>query len=373
MKRTKSLILSLFPVFLFLFIAAACQDQSNLVNPENSSLNTTLKKIADNDESIRSFEPNYNEGEALQLFKGLAKEIYPVKIGQRLKIVSSDFLEVSKTDAEALYQLTQVFEGDLLIYATGTPPAQGQPQTTKLYTKPIKTTVTRFIKYAKVNNTGDDKVDWKIIAVSLPQGGTAAPKVNIVKVKLETTDGKVVEITNPNQYFFELGRNNGIGNNGNGMMSGGNGMHGNRGGMMGGFGTGSLMSFTARQQVKITVTVESEYTDEDFITLTYGATMMSGAGNGMMNNGSGMMNGNSMSIGNNFAGFNTGNRLKEKFDIKDVKQVNGKYVRTYEKLWSANFNMGFMHAVINAAPKTSIFDDTALAEENTWGIPYSVK
>ncbi len=364
MKRTKSLILSLFPVFLFLFIVAACQDQSNISNPESNSLNTTLRKIADNDESIRSFEPNYNEGEALQLFKGLAKEIYPVKIGQRLKIVSSDFIEVSKTDVEALYQLTQVFDGDLLIYATEAPPTQGLTQTTKLYTKPIKTTVTRFIKYAKVNNTGDDKVDWKIIAVSLPQGGTAAPKVNIVKVKLETTDGKIVEITSPNQYFFELGRNNGMGNNG---------MGNNGNGMMGGFGTGSLMSFTARQQIKITVTVESEYTDDDFITLTYGATMMGGTGNGMMNNRTGMMNGNSMNNGNHFAGFNTDNRLKEKFDIKDVKQVNGKFVRTYEKLWSANFNMGFMHAVINAMPKSSIFDDTAPAEENTWGIPYSVK
>ena len=157
----------------------------------------------------------------------------------------------------------------------------------------------------KVDVTGDPQKDWRITAVSLPQGGTLNPAAKIVKITLTPEEGDALVIDDPNSYFFDkgnrppadsvnrpgAGRPKGPEDRPEGPMNGGRpggmgpyGQPGNGPGngqgngpandSLGNGGPGERMhnflEFNQGQKITIQVEVQSP-NDSDFVTLTYGA------------------------------------------------------------------------------------------------------
>lgn len=331
MRRIISLILNLAIISL---LVVACDEHSLISEPESqSSLKAALQKITYSDEALNSFEPNYNEEQAMSLLSSqLGKTIYPIKVGQAMKLVDRD-LQIEYGVDTALGLLTQKFEGELIILGSFIEKnSRLIPDT--LIKKPFSTVITRKIKYAKVDSTGDNLVDWKIIGSSLPAGGTETNNIEITKLTLTTLDGKSVTITSPNDFFFDFGRRNFMVNNQS--MNG----HGNQKNRM-----NDMMPFFGRKQpVTITVEVRSKYEKPDFLTITHGAMIS-----------------------------NRMNRAKEKFELKDTQFDGTYYIRTYEKTWLTHLFPGFMHAVINLLPDNVLTDSDFTVEEKTWGVPYAIK
>ncbi len=332
MKRSLTSLFNLTLVF-FVLTFIACEDKNLITDPDSSpQLKSVLEKITYSDEALNSFIPNYNEEQAMSLTDSkLGKTIYPLRIGHAVKLVDRD-LQIEYGADTAVGFLTLKFEGELIIIGSFTENSRNIPDT--VVKKPFTSVITRKIKYAKVDSTGDNLVDWKVIGASLPAGGTDTRNIEIIKLTLTTLDGKSITITSPNDFFFDFGRGFALGTDSTKSRIRGNKvrMH-------------DIMPFFGRKQlVTITVQIRSIYEKPDLLTLTHGAMI----GNGMY-------------------------RTKEKFGLKDSQFDGTYYIRTYEKTWFTHMHPGFMHAVINLLPDNTVTDTDFPVEEKTWGVPYAVK
>ncbi len=335
-----------FPIILttliFLVAAIACQDQSGINDPFQSSDRTVsaLKKITDSSPSVNSFTPNYNEGGAMQYSGMLGKDIYPVRVGQKVKLVSKD-LSIVKDSVSATGTLVQHFEGDLEIAGSFQAPTVGMNQRVDtVIHKPFTSTITRYLKYKKMSNTGNDTLDWKITSVSLPFGGTETTNIIISKLIITPAQGtSVITINNPAEYFFTVGKDKDkVDDNDEEDNEKMELEH-----MLQISGDFKLSTwFKKDEDLKLRVEVLSQSADPDVLTITYGA----------------MMNGE--------------HRTKYKFDLVSSAQEGIFYRRVYERSWKMQPYGGRMHAVINALTRSSVYDTNAGVEEKTWGIPYKV-
>ncbi len=364
-----SAVLGLF-VF-FVFAMSGCKNEDSIVSPNGgTNLHQALEKITNDDQSVQSFEDNYNEQEAMSLSGSqLGKGLYPIKVGQRMELVDRQ-LTIDYSDSTAVGTLTSTYNGKLFIFASFTSETttrSGYPLPDTLVIKDFTTVITRKILYVKVDNTGDNLVDWRISAISLPEGGTEASGVIITKLTLIAPDGSTLVIDSPNSFFFDrgprsndnsvagqnngnLGQGNGNMGNGNGNMGGGNDHMGSGSGS--GYGNGQsgehgnrpmLPIFGMHQPVTVQVELQSAYADTDFVTITHGA-MLGGLG-----------------------------REKARLNLVSETNNGGSYTRVFEGKWYTNMHGGYRHAVVNALAHASVYDSDAAVEENTWGVPYMVK
>ncbi len=346
MKRQLA-FLSLFLLsIIFAVVLSSCKDPLNINDPQfaNSSETQKFLKIAETSSSVSSFTPNYSEEQAMTLAGTMGKGLYPVRIGQKMKLVDKN-LTLVKDSTTAVGTLVQTFEGTLTIEGSFQQPTIGiRSHVDTTVQKSFSSTITRKIQFKKVANTGNDTLDWKVNAISLPNGGTTGDNIQIVKIILTTQDGTEVVIEDPNAYFFKVGKENG-GHDNDVEDNDDKDNHGlEAGSEFKEHGWGNLLTWYKKNQpVKLTVEVLSKSSDPDFLTVTYGA----------------MMNGN------------TG--TKEKFDLVSSTQVGLSYKKVYERRWYTNSNATRMHAVINALPRSVVYDTETSVEEKTWGIPYRVK
>ncbi len=160
---------------------------------------------------------------------------------------------------------------------------------------------------------------WRIVAMSLPEGGTLTDNITIQKVTVFLPSGDTLSISSPNDYYItrEPGGHHGF-------------MH-------------MLPSLNWNQEVTVRVELQSAYADTDFVSLTYGA--IRGGEH---------------------------HRAKKKFELISETFDGTSYTKIYEQTWQTRQSHGWKHAIINAVPKQVAFDDSAPVEENTWGIPYKV-
>lgn len=305
--QTASLLVLLFGLF-------ACQEKDNIVNPDS---NSSFEKLVLSDDDILSFEPNYNEEEAMSFLGKLSKTVFPVKVGQNMKLVSRT-LEVDSSSETAIGTLTEVFDGKLIIAASFTEPTMPRnlANVDTVITKTFSTTITRKIKFEKTVSA-NAKRNWRITAVSLPEGGTLNPGVEITRMTVTLPNGDNIDVTNPNDYWLE--RFPGI-------------RH-------------QIPVINRGQGVKLTVHVKSLYDGEDFISLTFGAVRGQGH-----------------------------HRTKAKFDLISSEFDGAYYNKVYEQTWNEVMQpMGHKHAIVNALPAASLNDSDAPVEENSWGMPYIIK
>lgn len=337
---------SLIAVLILAVIFFGCNDTLDVNDPQFSNGSETQKflMIAEKSSSVNSFTPNYDEEQAMALAGTLGKDLYPIHIGQKMKLVNRN-LTLIKDSTTATGTLVQNYEGRLIITGSFQPPTVGiRTRVDTTIEKLFSTTITRVIQYKRVANTGNDTLDWKVDWISLPNGGTTGDNIHIVKLILTTQDGTEVVIDDPSAYFFKVGkeksRDDDDEDEGNQSLVVGFGV---------GFGNHNdkwknlLTWYKRNQPVKLTVEILSNTSDPDLLTVTYGA----------------MMNGNS--------------RKKEKFDFVSSTQEGTFYRKVYERKLYTHSHAVRMHAVINAFPRHVVYDTETSVEVKTWGIPYRVK
>ena len=121
MKITKLFTLTAFLVSAGIFLLGGCQEGAIApVASGGSELSDTeqIQKLIEEDEIIQSFEPNYNEEEAMSLAgDGLAKAMFPVRVGHRMKLVNRN-IDIEIMDDSAFASVTSTFEGTLFIAAS---------------------------------------------------------------------------------------------------------------------------------------------------------------------------------------------------------------------------------------------------------------
>jgi hypothetical protein len=338
----RNFILAAASILLTTFFALfnGCKDPVGVQEPNSTSESKAFMKLADNSPSVTSFTQNYNEEAAMNMSRSLGKDFYPVKVGQKLDLTFKS-MTIEKDSATAIGTLTQKYEGKLFVAGTFQKPTMGvNSGVDTVIVKPFSTTITRMIKFERINNTGNDTLDWKITGISLPVGGTDGDAVSIQKITLTAQDGSEIVIDNPNTFFFDVGKDKNYDFDKESEND-----------MSYGFGVGSKVHFWKKlftwyrknQNVNLSVEVLSTSSDPDLLTLTYGASM-----NGKF-------------------------RTKEKFDLVSTVQEGNLFRKVYERSWRTNSNAGRKHAVINALPRYSVYDSDSVVVEKTWGIPYKVQ
>jgi hypothetical protein len=293
-----------------IFLFTGCK--SSPTEPSTAEPTTdqdAMLKIADEDSALASFDSNYNEDNAMSFIGKTNVAINPQKVGLRVHIVNRT-MSTDIVGDTAYATLTKTYEGVLLI--------AGSYDTTEsidtVISKPFTSTITRKLIFVKIANTEFPLRNWMLAAISLPEGGTVHPNINIMKVAVFLPNGDTLEITSPNEYFLARGK-----------------------------GWWRRLPIILRNNpVKVQVELFSAFNEDDFITLTYGA---------------------------NLTGLH---RAKRRFELVSSTPVAGGYDKVYEQTFNSNQFPGFYHAIINAFPRQVIFDDSAPVENQMWGIPYVV-
>jgi len=316
MKTKQYIWRFLIPLLLLAVLAffAGCQDEMT-VEPQDSGEPTTdqgaLEKLADQDSSLNSFEANYNEDGLMDFLGKTTEAIYPFRVGHKMRLVSKNLNIEFVGDSIAYGRLTKTFEGVLFI-AASYDSTSSEPDT--VIEKAFTSIITRNLIFKKIARTDFPHRNWKLVAISLIEGGTHSPNIDITKLTVFLSNGDTIVIESPNEYFLRRGD---------------------------GWWRRIPMLFSG-ESVSLRVELFSAYEEEDFVTLTYGA---------------------------NRSGHHRAKRL---FELVSSTLVDGGFEKVYELTFTTHQFPGHFHAVINALPKQVIYDDAAPVENEAWGIPYFV-
>ena len=320
MKNLTSKLLLIIASLFLVIGSIACNEEDSLLLSDTNTLSDkeALEKIADEDESLQSFDLNYDEEEAMDFVLGkTAVEIFPVKVYQRMHLVEKNMNVIFEGDT-AYGTLTKTYEGTLFIVASSDS-INGTVDSLNLdvYEKPFSTTITRNIIFVKVNNTDNPRDNWKISAISLPVGGTLTENIAIESLTIYLPNGEILTIDAPLDYYLSRGPSF----------------------------RRMIPTIAKYESVGVEVNIKSIYEEADYVTLTHGA----------------------MKDRENV-------RAKKRFtlDESSVTYDGRFYHRTYKGEWIVNQYKGFKHAVINTFPWGGIKDSEAIIESNSWGIPYLV-
>jgi hypothetical protein len=300
-----------FLSLLILAIFIRCQDE--VISPDDSEPTTdkeALEKLVDEDSSLTSFDYNYDEEGLMNILGKVNTAIYPFRVGQKMRLVNRT-LSVDFQDTIAYGTLTKTFEG-LLFIAASYDSLATEPDT--LIKKPFTAVVTQNLIFKKVGKTPRPGKNWIIAAISLPEGGTQSPNIDINKAIIFLPNGDTLSIDSPNNYYLKRG-----------------------------WGWWRGIPYLGRgDSVTIRVELYSAYEEEDFVSLTWGANRW------------------------------IKHRVKRLFEFVSQSQNGNGWDKVYEQTFHTHQWPGFYHAIINALPKQVITDDAAPVESESWGIPYSV-
>jgi hypothetical protein len=303
------IILAIFSFF------TACQEETSVQTSEPKTDKEAMIQIADEDSLLSSFEPNFNEDGVMDVMGKINTPIYPVKVGQRMRLVNR-VLDINVQGDTAYGTLTKTFEGTLFILAKYDT-ASTQPDT--LIQKPFTSVITRKLVFIKIANTEFPKRNWVLAAVSLPEGGTQTPEsINITKMTVFLPNGDTLVINSPNDYYLYR-----------------------RWGFW--WRWRNFPVVPANSQLTIRVEVTSAYEQDDFVTLTFGADAR-----GL-------------------------HRAKKRFVLVSSTFNGTSYDKVYEQTFQTHQYRGFFHAVLNAMPGQVVLDDSAPVEQESWGVPYFIR
>ncbi len=300
--------------FLMLGIIAfffGCQDDI-VVDPveEPTTDKAAMEKMVDEDSALTSFDYNYNEEGLMDFLGKVDVAIYPFRVGHKMRLVNRT-LSIDIQDTIAYGTLTKTFEGILFIAATydslGT-----EPDT--IIQKPFTAVITRNLIFRKIAHTPYPMRNWVIAAISLPEGGTQSPNIDIMKLTMFLSNGDTLVIDSPNDYY--LTRRHGWWR--------------------------QIPVIRRGEPVTLRVELYSAYEEEDFVTLTYGANRFHNK------------------------------RAKKLFNLISSTPSGNGWDKVYEQTYTSHQWPGFYHAVVNAMPRQVVFDDATPVESEAWGVPYFV-
>lgn len=308
-------LISIISIFLIPFLIFSCK--SNVNEPDYLD-DAILASFIENDETIKNFEENFDDGDATSFTIGkIQTDLYPIKVGRRITKVERSFDKQVVGDS-AKVTVTTKFTGFLIISGKFNPITPGdttfRPDT--IVAKPFVETIKRNVTFLRTNPKNDRNRGWKLQAISLPEGSTNLRNIRIQKVEAIVSGRDTLIITSPLDTYFFIGD--------------------------------PKKDFPERKkndQVVLKVYLTSNTPKEDFVTITYGRK-----------------------IGGQTY------KLKRKLNLVSSIQVGN----TWEKLYQGDWNIfvahpfGKFHSVINAVTNETIFSVEGSVSSSTWGIPYKV-
>jgi len=301
-----------FFTLLMLALFVRCQDEM-AVDPGDNEPTTdqaALEKLVDEDSSLTSFDYNYDEEGVMDFLGKINNAIYPLRVGQKMRLVNRT-VSIDIQDTIAYGTITKTFEGLLLIAAAYDSLAT-EPDT--LIEKSFTAVVTRNVIFKRINRTPYPRKNWLIAAISLPEGGTQSPNIDIQKLTIFLPNTDTLIIESPNDYYLKRG--------------------------WGWWHRIPIMG--TGESVTLRVELYSAYEEDDFVTLTYGANRW------------------------------IKHRVKKLFDLVSSTPNGSGFDKVYEQTFTTHQWPGFYHAIINAMPRQVVFDDATPVETEAWGVPYFV-
>lgn len=205
MKKQSNLHRYIMAFFALMMIAlfVRCQDEM-IIDPDDTEPKTdreALEKMVDEDSSLTSFDYNYDEEGLMDFLGKVTTQIYPFRVGQKMRLVNRT-LSIDFQDTVAYGTLTKTFEGILMIAASYDSNAI-EPDT--IINKSFTAIVTRNLIFRKIAHTPYPRKNWILAAISLPEGGTQSPNIDIQEMNIFLPNGDTLSIDAPNNYYLKRG------------------------------------------------------------------------------------------------------------------------------------------------------------------------
>lgn len=304
----------ILPLFLVSFLLTGCKEE--VTSPEEyDSDQVVLQQMVLEDSSNSSFEAAFNDGDPMGYFSKELTNVYPIRIGRRITTASRTINSTFLSDT-AYVTATYNFTGNFFLVASHDSAAVGD--TTAIDTtivKPFSSVVVRKLIFAKVANTRNPRLNWRLVAVSLPDGGTVTNNLKINKLSVYLPNGDSIIVTSPSDYYL---------NKFPGMRR-------------------QIPVISRNQAVTVKLEVFSAYDVDDLVVLTFGADPLGR------------------------------NRQKVRFSLVSSEPATGGYNKVYEHTFRPTQAAGYYHALMDVMSNGSIFTDNQPFENKMWGMPYIVR
>ncbi len=318
--KISTLIIALISIFLI----TGCQ-KDTIVDPGSISEDDYLKQQAISAEEVAgyinteeiSIDDEYEKDMNYDDF-GMLKTTYPVtplKWARKIdRVVKTLFVE-QLNDTIKVVTIVKDISGRFIIQAVKD--SNNVLDTIRII-KPYTSTITRKVRFLKVNNNNDFKKNWKPIAITLVEGKTNIKNFSISTLEVMTSADTAI-INDPLTYWVKLAP-----------------------------GKGGVAIVKPGDAFIIRVTVASEIPQPEYACLRTGID----------------------------AGFKR-HRARFLMDLVSETESNGVYTRVYQKIFAARLPMGIsfghMNAIVDVMSYNSINDDTDPYMNSFWGMPYLVK
>lgn len=138
--------------------------------------------------------PDYDSG-----VSKIAEQIDAIKFGRRAPYKLESIDVVFDSDTTATATITHSLDGKFLILARDT---SNSNIVGTLYSKDMENAILRKAKLRKVRDTGNDRRDWRVIAISGAVASSPNPTITISELTYQHPDGTTLTITDPLSYFM---------------------------------------------------------------------------------------------------------------------------------------------------------------------------
>lgn len=304
--------LPLLAIATFLLIAGCADDNADEPNQTDEEyfqavgtgqdaatkdLFTTDAESMDDTDELKELIPTLN--------KGALSPITPIRFGRRIESVTRSLTRpVTRSgDTIVIANVVTTFTGRFVIQALSGPD-------TVVIQKPYTETLERNLRFERVARTRYPRLNWRLDAVSVVNGGTSGAAATITTVEVDSPN-KTFTVTDPDTYFLQLDK-----------------------------WWIRLLPVLNNVPVTVRVTVQSPKTDAEIVTLhTLPGT-----------------------FGLHHA----------PFTLASETQIGSTYTRVYEKSWTISGSIRkYAHIMVSATTRESLYDDALTNFSSaTWGVPY---
>jgi len=326
---TKSLTLLWSMIALAGLLVSGCNKDQVIVDDDTPPPGVTneqdaIKYYAENDEFVRNDEQTFTDEDIQPMGNGafgmIEAEITPLRFGRFVTSVTTTVtVTVQPGDSIAIAHVHKDISGDFKILAIN---GAGD---TVLIVKAFVDQSDRNVIFKRVNrDVRRFWRNWVPVATSLVEGGTnpqpAGHEINLVKLQVFLPNGDTITVTDPTSFYLRY----------RWLRLFGGGAH-------------DVPELEANHRIVLEATVVSASPDTDLVALRYGLGL-----------------------------------FKRRFRMQMVSEVdngNGTWTRVYSTTGvnaTVPLHRGFFHMGVDAATRTTLFDDVAPYSVSWWGVPYRV-
>lgn len=321
----RNLKIPTFIIFILSIIFITGCQKDTIVDPGTITEDDYLKQQAISAEEVAgyiqneevSIEDEYEKDMNYDEF-GILKTtdpITPIKWARKIDRVVKTLLVEQINDTIKVVTIVKDISGRFIIKAIKD--SNGITDTVRII-KPYTSTITRKVRFLKINNNNEFKKNWKPIAITLVEGKTNTKNFIISTLEVMTSVDTAT-ITDPLTYWVRFAP-----------------------------GRGGVSLVKPGDAFIIRVTVTSENPQAEYACLRTGLD----------------------------SGFKR-HRARFQMDLVSESESNGIYTRVYQKVFAARLPMGIsfghMNAIVDVMSYNSINDDSAPYMNSFWGMPYLVK